>query len=153
MHRPDPHLLAVIQQQGRLIATSPSGVAAQQAQDERVARWAGIAPGMACHLTPEALRQAQGRGDRLHLPPDTPCRIMRVDPERGCALVLVELPPPPHGGPATIANEYGREEIILPEDFPEEPPPAPRNPPPVDRERLRAISTRGRGRNRLPGLW
>lgn len=122
MHRPDPHLLAVIAAQGRTDAASPSGVARQQAQAATEARWADLAPGQPCRLTTEALDRARGTRrvesdwgpDRWEkapaLPADSDCRIWTIDASRNLAQVVVRIEHPTF--PATLAIEVSRAEIL-----------------------------------------
>lgn len=122
MHRPDPHLLAVIAAQGRIAAASPSGVAAQQAQAATEARWADLEVGQPCRLAPAAMERLRGTRrveggwgrDRWEkapaLPADSECRIWTIDPSRNLAQVMVRIEHPTF--PATLAIEVSRAEIL-----------------------------------------
>jgi hypothetical protein len=153
--KPDPHLIWLAKQITLLDAASPSGQARRAWEADRRAVWEGLAVGDPCRLTQQALDGAQGhdRPPLLLQEATTICRILRIDPDRGLALVMIPVPPTPTEWRGTIAQEVERSEI-LPAECPAAEaiaaPPAPPPPPPPIR---RPPPSMGRGRNRLPSVW
>jgi hypothetical protein len=151
--RPDPHAVWLARQVVALDAASPSGQARREWEADRRAVWEGLAPGQQVMLTQAALRGLQGHGAPLRLDPSTTiATILRIDVERGCALVSVSLEMD-HGCRGSVANEYPRSEILSLEECPAveqiAAPPAPPPPPPV----RRPPPSKGRNRSRLPAVW
>jgi hypothetical protein len=124
---PDPHAIWLSRQVIQTDAQSPSGQARRAAEAERQERWADLAVGQQVWLSSAALQQLQGHGVPLRLDPATPCRVLRVDVERDCALIAVTVEQP-HGCSGSVANECGREAILLQLPTTEEPPPPPPTP-------------------------
>lgn len=146
------HLLRLVQQQNAAQRANGSAALQEAARTAREHEWTGLVPGAPCRLTQEALDGAQGDGAPLRLREDsTPCRILRIDVERGLALILIETP---NEGPNTLAQECTRSDILLvldesPEVDADAAPPAPPPPPPPP---IRSMPTSSR-RRRLPAVW
>lgn len=152
------HLLTLVRQQNAAMAANGSAAVQEAHQEDLQRRWADLEVGDAVMLTSDALRALQGKGDALPLDPSTTtARLLRISPERDCALVGVTLRLA-HGGWGSLASEFGRDDILPVLD--ESPaveqfaaPPAPPPPPPIRRPPSPGPS-RGRSRWRgLPSVW
>jgi hypothetical protein len=150
----DPHAVWLAKQVVALDAASPSGQARRRWEQGRIDRWEGLAVGDKVALSGAALQGLQGHGAPLRLDPSTTIgTILRIDVERGLALVSVSVELG-HGCRGSVANEYPRSEIlpVVGQGTAAEvaaPPAPPPPPPPIHRP----PPSKGRNRSRLPSVW